>query len=151
MTPETAAFFAWPEFCLGAGLALIICAAIWSLGPRANPADAHPATPPGLFNMTTCKPGDLLVTKNGAICEYVGRTTYPTYPHRVKYIRIYNHWVLDNDFPEGTRTDCGCVLESGSFDDLDIAGKLSTAATKILLAKAARERKKLEANAAAKK
>jgi hypothetical protein len=152
MTPEVAtAFFAWPEFCLGAGLALIICTAIWALGSRANPADAAPATPPGLFDMTACKPGDLLVTKNGAICEYVGRTTFPTYPHRVKYIRVEGNWILDKDFPEGTRTDYGCVTDGDSFDGLDIADKLSPAATKILLAKAVREHRKIAAKAAAKK
>lgn len=69
------------------------------------------------FNMSQCNPGDILLTRDGTLVNYVGlRSEYKNTPHIIKY---------PNE-TLGTRTNEGCVFDYDEeyMKDKNISGFL---------------------------
>ena len=66
------------------------------------------------IDLRKCKPGDILICKHGAICEYVEEhgIAFAPYQHYIKYIRYRDSendiWIYPKD-SHGTRTNEGLV------------------------------------------
>lgn len=76
----------------------------------------------GKVDLNTCKPGDILISANGAVLVYEGldRTPEDYYPHLVRYIRSTGDMFVNTS---GSRTDNGYVWIREDFreeEDHDI-------------------------------